>query len=166
LAGDAAPHAAGWVVVDLDGVPVIAHSEKQDAAATWKKTFGHHPLMGFVDWLSARGRWLLFCVGMTTTDAIHPAVLKVPASSLTPAVEPDGEIREGAWVAELAGDCLKGWPKGMRLIVRKERARQQAQEAAELRRAMADRLIEDGYPDKGSAIEAAVRLVPRHQADP
>ncbi|MEU1601429.1 transposase [Streptomyces sp. NPDC005708] len=49
LAGDAAPDAAGQVVVDLDGVLVIAHSEKQDAAATWKKTFGHHPLMGFVD---------------------------------------------------------------------------------------------------------------------
>lgn len=28
---------------------VLAHSEKQDAAATWKKTYGHHPLMGFVD---------------------------------------------------------------------------------------------------------------------
>ncbi len=49
LAGDAAPDAAGQVVVDLGGVLVISHSEKQDAAATWKKTFGHHPLMGFVD---------------------------------------------------------------------------------------------------------------------
>jgi hypothetical protein len=35
--------------VDLDGVLVLAHSEKQDATATWKKTFGHHPLMAFVD---------------------------------------------------------------------------------------------------------------------
>lgn len=49
LAGDAAPDADGQVTVDLDGVLVIAHSDKQDAAATWKKTFGHHPLMGFVD---------------------------------------------------------------------------------------------------------------------
>lgn len=49
LAGDTAPDADGQVVVDLDGVLVLAHSEKQDAAATWKKTFGHHPLMGFVD---------------------------------------------------------------------------------------------------------------------
>lgn len=37
------------MIVDLDGVLVLAHSEKQDAAATWKKTFGHDPLMGFVD---------------------------------------------------------------------------------------------------------------------
>ncbi|WP_079149990.1 IS1380 family transposase [Streptomyces hygroscopicus] len=190
LAGEAAPDAAGHVVVDLDGVLVIAHSEKQDASATWKKTFGHHPLMGFVDhgqggsgepvaallrpgnagsntaadhieaarlalaqlpkkyrrgrqtlirtdsgggthefvaWLSARGRWLSYSVGMTITDAIHQAVLKVPASAWTPAVEPDGEVRAGAWVAELDGDCLKGWPKGMRLIVRKERPHPGAQ---------------------------------------
>lgn len=39
----------GQVIVDLDGVLVLAHSEEQDAAATWKKSFGHHPLMGFVD---------------------------------------------------------------------------------------------------------------------
>ena len=35
--------------MDLDGVLVVAHSDKQDAAPTWKKTYGHHPLMGFVD---------------------------------------------------------------------------------------------------------------------
>jgi hypothetical protein len=28
---------------------VIAHSEKEQAAPTWKKTFGHHPLTGFAD---------------------------------------------------------------------------------------------------------------------
>lgn len=33
----------------LVGMPVLAHSEKQDATATRKKTFGHHPLTGFVD---------------------------------------------------------------------------------------------------------------------
>jgi hypothetical protein len=51
-AGQAAPDADGQVTVDLDGVLVIAHAEKQDAggpAATWKKTFGHHPPVGFVD---------------------------------------------------------------------------------------------------------------------
>jgi hypothetical protein len=49
LASASAPDAGGQVVVVLDGVLVLAHSDKQDAAATWKKTFGHHPLMGFVD---------------------------------------------------------------------------------------------------------------------
>ncbi len=49
LAGEAAPDAGGEVIVDIDGVLVLAHSEKQDAAKTWKKTFGHHPLFAFVD---------------------------------------------------------------------------------------------------------------------
>lgn len=81
----------------------------------------------FVAWLATRGRWLSYSVGMTITEQIHQAVLKVPASAWTPAVEPGGEIRDGAWVAELDGDVLKGWPKGMRLIVRKERPHPGAQ---------------------------------------
>ncbi|MER7684970.1 IS1380 family transposase [Streptomyces sp. NPDC097610] len=190
LAGTRGPGADGHVIVDIDGVLVLAHSEKQDATATWKKAFGHHPLMAFVDhgpggsgepvaavlrpgnagsntaadhittaqlalaqlpkkyrrarrtlirtdsgggthefvaWLAKRGRWLSYSVGMTITDAIHQAVLKVPASALTVAVEPGGAIRDGAWVAELDGDVLKGWPAGMRLIVRKERPHPGAQ---------------------------------------
>ncbi|MEW2498841.1 IS1380 family transposase [Streptomyces nodosus] len=190
LAGRKAPDADGTVTIDLDGVLVIAHSDKQDAAPTWKRTYGHHPLMGFVDhgaagtgepvaallrpgnagsntacdhitaarlalaqlpkkyrrgrqtlirtdsaggthdfvaWLAQRGRWLSYSVGMVITDAIHQHVLKVPTSAWTPAVGPDGEIRDGAWVAELTGDVLAGWPKGMRLIVRKERPHPGAQ---------------------------------------
>ncbi|MBN3930969.1 transposase [Streptomyces verrucosisporus] len=49
LADRKAPDAGGTVTVDLDGVLVIAHSDKEDAAPTWKRTYGHHPLMGFVD---------------------------------------------------------------------------------------------------------------------
>ncbi|AEY93228.1 transposase IS4 family protein [Streptomyces hygroscopicus subsp. jinggangensis 5008] len=190
LAGENAPDAGGQVVIDLDGVLVTAHSDKEDAAATWKKTYGHHPLTAFVDhgpggtgepvaallrpgnagsntaadhittaqlalaqlpkkyrrgrqtlirtdsaggthdfvsWLAKRGRWLSYSVGMTVTDAIHQLVLTVPASAWTPAVEVNSEIRDGAWVAELTGDVLAGWPKGMRLIVRKERPHPGAQ---------------------------------------
>lgn len=49
LAGNRAPDTGGQVTVDLDGVRVVAHSDKQDAVPTWKKSYGHHPLMGFVD---------------------------------------------------------------------------------------------------------------------
>jgi hypothetical protein len=171
LAGADAPDAKSQIIVDIDGVLVLAHSDKQDATATWKKTFGHHPLVAFVDhgqagsgepvaallrpgnagsntaadhitttklalaqlpkryrrgrstlirtdsaggthefldWLTRPGRWLSYSVG-------------------TPAVEPGGQVRDGAWVAELAGDVLKGWPTGIRLIVRKERAHPGAQ---------------------------------------
>ena len=35
---------AGVVVLDVDATIVVAHSEKEQAAATFKKTFGFHPL--------------------------------------------------------------------------------------------------------------------------
>jgi hypothetical protein len=45
LAGDAAPGVdGGLATIDLDATVVIAHSEKQQAAPTWKKTFGFHPV--------------------------------------------------------------------------------------------------------------------------
>ncbi len=81
----------------------------------------------FVSWLAKRGRWLSYSVGMVITETIHSHVLKIPAPAWTPAIETDGEVRDGAWVAELTGDLLAGWPKGMRLIVRKERPHPGAQ---------------------------------------
>jgi hypothetical protein len=50
LAGDAAPSAGGELIpVDLDATIVIAHSEKDQAAPTWKHTFGFHPMTAFID---------------------------------------------------------------------------------------------------------------------
>jgi hypothetical protein len=50
LAGANAPGAdGGLVTVDLDATIVIAHSEKDQARPTWKKTFGFHPLTGWAD---------------------------------------------------------------------------------------------------------------------
>jgi hypothetical protein len=39
----------GQVVVDLDATIVLAHSEKEGATPTFKRTFGFHPLLAFVD---------------------------------------------------------------------------------------------------------------------
>ncbi|MER7960124.1 IS1380 family transposase [Streptomyces sp. NPDC096030] len=33
-----------WIVIDMDATVITAASKKQGAAATWKKTFGFHPL--------------------------------------------------------------------------------------------------------------------------
>ena len=50
LAGDQAPGADGGLVpVDIDATIVTAHSDKQQAAPTWKKSYGFHPLMVFAD---------------------------------------------------------------------------------------------------------------------
>lgn len=37
------------LVIDLDATIVIAHSEKEQAGPTFKRTFGFHPLLAFVD---------------------------------------------------------------------------------------------------------------------
>lgn len=50
LAGDQAPGRDGTPIpVDIDATIVIAHSEKEKTAPTWKKTFGFHPLAAFAD---------------------------------------------------------------------------------------------------------------------
>jgi hypothetical protein len=47
---DAAPGAAGGLIpLDLDATIVIAHSEKEQAAPTWKHTYGFHPVTAFID---------------------------------------------------------------------------------------------------------------------
>jgi Transposase DDE domain group 1 len=37
------------LVIDLDATIVICHSEKEQAAPTFKRTFGYHPLLAFCD---------------------------------------------------------------------------------------------------------------------
>jgi Transposase DDE domain group 1 len=67
-------------------------------------------------------------VGFTITEDIQDAILKVPAAAWTPAYDAEGLVRPGAWVAELTGMLdLSAWPKGMRVIVRKERPHPGAQ---------------------------------------
>jgi Transposase DDE domain group 1 len=168
---------------------VIAHSEKEQAAATWKKTFGFHPLAAFADhggagtgealgimlrpgnagsntasehievtrlalaqlprrlrrrmlirtdsgggthdflaWLASPGRRLHYSVGMTITDDIQEAILRLPERVWEPAYDADGQARPGAWVAELTGLLdLSGWPPEMRVIARRERPHPGAQ---------------------------------------
>ena len=51
--GIPASKAAGFdvpgLVLDMDATLVICHSEKESATRTWKKTFGFHPLLCFLD---------------------------------------------------------------------------------------------------------------------
>jgi hypothetical protein len=188
LAGDRAPGADGTLIpVDLDATIVLAHSGKEQAAPTWKKTFGFHPLAAFADhgagaggeplafqlrpgnagsntaaehievtrlalaqlprrlrrrvlirtdsgggtheflaWLT--GRHLHYPVGMTSSDGIQEAILQLPERVWEPAYDAGGQVRPGAWVAELTSLLdLTGWPGGIRVIVRRERPHPGAQ---------------------------------------
>ena len=190
LAGASAPGSdGGLVTVDLDATIVIAHSEKEQASPTWKKTYGFHPMTafadhgaggngeplaivlrtgsagsntaadhieatrlalaqlprhlrrrtlirtdsaggthGFLEWLTAPSRRLHYSAGMTITEDMQEAILKVPAAAWTPAYDGEGQVRDGAWVADITGLLdLSSWPTGMRVIIRKERPHPGAQ---------------------------------------
>jgi Transposase DDE domain group 1 len=71
---------------------------------------------------------LAYSVGFTITEEIAEAILKVPAPAWTPAYDAEGQVRPGARVAEITAMLeLFSWPKGMRVIVRKERPHPGAQ---------------------------------------
>lgn len=48
-AAGAGPDLGQELAIDFDATITIAHSEKENAAATWKRTFGFHPLLAFLD---------------------------------------------------------------------------------------------------------------------
>lgn len=73
----------------------------------------------FLEYLTARK--LSYSVGFTLTDAMAEVIDDIPAVMWIPALDSNGGIRDGAWVAELTGLVhLSGWPAGMQRIVRKE----------------------------------------------
>jgi hypothetical protein len=82
----------------------------------------------FLTWLTARSRRLHYSVGMTITEDIQAAIGQIPADGWTPAYDGGGQVRQGAWVADITGLLdLDSWPAGMRVIVRKERPHPGAQ---------------------------------------
>jgi hypothetical protein len=196
LAGEHAPNfgmgAANPMIVDLDATLITAHSDKEGAAPTFKRGYGHHPLWAFadhgeagtgeplavllrpgnagsntavdhialtraalaqlpglpadgrpgrkvlirtdgaggthefVDWLTSRR--LAYSVGFPLPVGTEQLIAQIPERAWTPAYDSDGDIRDGAFVAELTGLLdMSGWPKGLRVIVRKERPHPGAQ---------------------------------------
>ncbi|WP_024801209.1 IS1380 family transposase [Nocardia sp. BMG51109] len=80
----------------------------------------------FLDYLTARH--LQYSVGFLLTETTAAAADLIPDQAWAEAYDADGNVREGAWVAELTGLVdLTGWPPGMRVIVRKERPHPGAQ---------------------------------------
>ncbi len=82
----------------------------------------------FLAWLTKPGRRLAYSVGFTITEDVQAAILAIPAAAWAPAYDAGGQVRPGAWVAEITGMLdLAKWPAGMRVIVRKERPHPGAQ---------------------------------------
>jgi Transposase DDE domain group 1 len=55
----------------------------------------------FLNWLAQPGRRLHYSVGMTITDDIAEAILTLPGRIWEPALDAGGQVRPGAWVADL-----------------------------------------------------------------
>jgi len=86
-----------------------------------------------LDWLHAqdqkRGRRVEYSIGWRIDDDEHIAIKALSASAWSPALAADGDLRDGAEVAELTGLLAlpDGWPPGMRVVVRRERPHPGAQ---------------------------------------
>jgi Transposase DDE domain group 1 len=89
-AAGAAPPAGQCLYIDIDATLVIDHSDnKAKAAPTWKKSFGHHPLLAFLDRPEIAGGEAL--AGLlragnagSNTAADHITVLEQALASLPP----------------------------------------------------------------------------------
>jgi hypothetical protein len=97
----------------LDG-PILARSDSAGAS---------HALAD-----ACRETRVRFSFGYAMTDAVREAILTLPETAWRPAVNADGEPRDGAWTAELTAHvALDAWPAGSRLICRRERPHPGAQ---------------------------------------
>ena len=172
------------LVLDFDSHLVSSHSDKQGATPTWKRGFGFHPLLCYLDGsgeplagvlregragantaadhvevlslalaqipaehldrpmlarsdsagathdfaAALRETGVRFSLGYGLTEATREAILALSERDWAPAIDQDGEPREGAWVAELTAAVeLSEWPEGTRLICRRERPHPGAQ---------------------------------------
>jgi Transposase DDE domain group 1 len=186
-------HGRAVLVIDEDATLVIAHSDKEQAAATFKRSWGFHPVLAFCDntnealtgmlrpgnagsntaidhisvidaalaqippeyrhgypilirfdgagaskallahlhGLREQGVDNEFSVGWAVGAREHAAIAALPDSAWTPAIDSDGDPRDGAGVVELTGmfatGALRDYPPGMRVIARRERPHPGAQ---------------------------------------
>ena len=69
-----------------------------------------------------------FSLGYPLNQTVREQILALEESAWAPAVNQDGQPREGPWVMELTGQVnLASWPEGTRLICRRERPHPGAQ---------------------------------------
>jgi hypothetical protein len=123
--GNAAPGDASDLIelVDLAlaQLPVPAHAEpvlvRSDSAGASTRLAWH-----------LREHQAAFSLGMPIDAHLREAILTQPEHAWTPAVDPDGQPRQGAEVCELTGWIdLGSWPPGTRAICRREDAHPGAQ---------------------------------------
>ena len=80
------------------------------------------------DFIDGCGEWgVRFSVGLPVDAAVRDALMLVQEEAWIPAVEADGDRRDGAWVVELSDLIEHRWGDAVRLIARRERPHPGAQ---------------------------------------
>lgn len=102
-AAGAGPDLGQELRLDFDATITVAHSEKENAAATWKRTFGFHPLLCFLDRPDVAGGEAL--AGLlragnagSNTAADHIIVLDQALAALPEHARPVPGEEPGSWV--------------------------------------------------------------------
>ena len=101
-AAGAGPDLDAGLMLDFDATITIAHSEKENAAATWKRTFGFYPLLCFLDRPDISGGEAL--AGLlrpgnagSNTAADHITVLDLALAALPAHARPTPGPETGTW---------------------------------------------------------------------
>jgi hypothetical protein len=99
-AAGAGPDVTAGLTIDLDATITVAHSEKVNAAKTWKKTFGFHPLLAYLDRPEVSGGEAL--AGLlrpgsagSNTAADHVTVIDMAIAALPEAARPRPDADDG-----------------------------------------------------------------------
>jgi hypothetical protein len=81
-----------------------------------------HGLLEHLEALNTKRRTVRYTVGWKVTPEDEHAIAKLPEQAWETSLRQDGAVQDGYFVAELTGvNTREGWPKGMRLIVRRVR---------------------------------------------
>jgi hypothetical protein len=101
-AAGAGPDLDAGLMLDFDATITIAHSEKENAAATWKRTFGFYPLLCFLDRPDISGGEAL--AGLlrpgnagSNTAVDHITVLDLALAALPAHARPTPGPETGTW---------------------------------------------------------------------
>lgn len=101
----------GFYVIDIDATTIGAHSDKEQAAPTWKKGFGFHPLMAYLDATGEALAGLLRAGNAgSTTAADHVSVLDDALAQLPvdpAAVEVIARADSAGWSHGFVEGCRK-----------------------------------------------------------
>jgi Transposase DDE domain group 1 len=98
------------LTLDIDATIVTAHSEKEQAAGTWKRTFGFHPLECYLDETGEPLAALLRAgnAGSNTAED-HSRVLELALAQL-----PDEDLDKGILVRTDIGGCTHAFIADLR----------------------------------------------------